>query len=238
MIFGERLAAITFFWHGWRPIYRASHVNAWARQVKKHLPEADRIICITDMPKGITECETYPLWSIPNLRVVNKRGPNCFLRLKLFDPSVGSIFGDRLLLLDLDAVLRRPLAPILTQDSFRALKGYVSEFNGSMWMLKVGEHADVWRTFDPKNSPSMLFRARAHGARLIGSDQAWMSIKLKGNPMWTPEEHGVMQFMRINGDDDVKDARAVFFAGPDKPWSQGCAEKTPQLHAEYMQFMR
>lgn len=232
----ERLAAITFFWRGWRPIYRASHVNAWARQMCEHWPEVDRIVCITDMPKGITECETYPLWEIPKLRVINKRSPNCFVRLRLFDPSVGGLFGDRLLCMDLDSVTRRRISGLITQDSFKALRGDCAEFNGSLWMLKVGEHEDVWRDFNPQHSPAMLWRARANGARLLGSDQAWMSVKLSGSPMWTQAD-GVYQHMRIQSDDDVRDARIVFFAGPAKPWHQECAQRTPELHAHYMRYL-
>jgi hypothetical protein len=230
------LTALTFLWRGWRPVYRASHVNAWARQVRAFLPSADRIVCITDMPRGITECETFPLWTLRGLRTMGARRPNCFARLPLFDPQVGARFGERIVQIDLDSTVRAPLKPLITDHDFRAVRGECAPLNGSMWMLRTGTHAHVWRDFDPKTSPMAIWRHEHNGRRIIGSDQAWMSMKIPDAATWGPED-GVLQFMRITSDDDAAESRIVFFAGGDKPWSDECRRRTPALHADYMRWL-
>lgn len=204
---------ICWLWDGWRPIYGPQHVNALARMLKDYGPKDYRLICVTDMPKGITECMTYPLWDSP---VADRKVRNCFARLKLFNERHASRFGRRLVSIDLDVVIMNDIAPLFENlPDFKAVKGFSSLYNGSMWTLRPGVYPEVWDDFDPVASPAEIAARRESGERIFGSDQAWMSIKIPDGELWT-EEDGVLQYLQNNSVDrrrHLPAARMVFFAG-------------------------
>lgn len=230
------LTILCWKWHGWRgDTYRAEHVNALARMLRRHMSIDYRLICVTDDPVGITECHTFPLWSEPHVRVVHGR-PNCYRRLRLFSSWAREWFGSRVLSIDLDVLVLADLAPLLAgDDDFRAFHGYATPLNGSLWLHRLGTRTHVWDTFDPATSPRLASDQRhANGRRWYGSDQAWMSYQLPDAPTWT-EADGLHYYARLPGGELPADARAVFFTGPKKPWVHDMDSAIRDRYLEYLQ---
>jgi hypothetical protein len=63
-------------------------VNRIARAIKRNARAVPvRVVCVTDDPSGITECDTHPLWDDCS-KLRNASGahlPSCYRRLKLYD---------------------------------------------------------------------------------------------------------------------------------------------------------
>jgi hypothetical protein len=189
-----------------------------------------RFICITDRTADISECETYPIWEFPQVQQVKPQ--NCYVRLKLFDPEIGNIFGERILNIDLDCVILKDLSPLISNHDFRAVRGVGAPLNGSMYMLKTGTNRHVWDSWDEKTSPDIIYKTKHNGRRISGSDQAWMSIQLPGAATWGPED-GVFQYSNTTSQDRIN-AKVVFFAGKVKPWDNVCKSQDPVLYNAYM----
>ena len=228
---------VTWLWRGWRPIYTATHVNRLHAMLAKHMTGPWRLICITDDERGI-DCETFPLWTIPRAKIparldlpTDRVVPDCYTRLRMFDPNVGRHFGECFVSIDLDCVILKDLAPLFENGyDFIAAKGYRSHLCGSMWQLRPGSHADVWQSYDPVESPKRIASSTYGCFKLSGSDQAWMSLQMPDAPLWT-EADGVYQFMELRPQRIVPaNARIVFFAGSIKPWDRDCAMISPKLY--------
>jgi hypothetical protein len=223
---------LTFLWHGWRPIFNAEHVNKVVRMLRANVSLPHRFICITDQHDGITECDTHPIWEFPK---VNQAKPqNCYVRLKLFHPDVGSLFGEKIVSIDLDCVILRDLSPLLTDHDFRAVRGVGAPINGSMFMLQTGTNRHVWDNWNEERSPRKIAKTKYNGKKISGSDQAWMSIQLPNAATWGPED-GVCQFSNSDAK-SRENARIVFFAGKVKPWDEECRLLDPELYKLYMNY--
>lgn len=236
------LTVVTWLWDGWRKgWYTAEHVNTHARMLRANLTLPHRVVCVTDMPKGITECETFPLWPEPrNLKTATR--PNCWRRLRLFDPSLAEQLGERILSIDLDCAIVRDMTPLLdTAEPFKICRGYYAPYNGSMWLMDAGVHPHVWTNFHPDKSPRMARVARhpdRPGARMVGSDQVWLSMQIANAATWERTD-GVLNYARHSvGYRQAQLARIWFFAGPVKPWSAECRRVLPKAHAAYMDHWR
>lgn len=223
------LTVVTFKWASstYRIKYGEPMVNLLEALVRRHYVGAVRFVCITDDPTGVNG-ETFPLWGDCG-DLANACGghlPSCYRRLKLFDPetqaALGLRRGGRLVSIDLDMLPCGPLNPLWDRkESFVgwavAGSSHARVFNGSMWLLRAGAHAKVWRDFDPATSPQ---EAKAAGYR--GSDQAWMSFRLRGAAGWT-EADGVYSYpLSLKRAEALPaGARVVVFHGSQKPWSAG-----------------
>lgn len=227
---------VCWLWKGWRPIYDARHVNRLHAMLAKYMTGPWRLVCITDDSRGI-DCEVFPLWTVPRAKIPGRTAvgkeiiPDCFTRLRMFDPAVGKYFGERFVSIDLDCVILADLTPLFENDyDFIAAKGYRSHLCGSMWQLRVGSNEGVWHSYDPIESPKIIAASTYKNWKLSGSDQAWMSLCLPEAPLWT-EAEGVYQFMEMRPQRIVpKNARVVFFAGSIKPWDKDCAMICPKLY--------
>lgn len=232
---------VCWLWQGWRPIYTAAHVNRLHAMLAKHMTGKWRLICVTDDDRGI-DCETFPLWITPRAKIPGRTDvghkvvPDCFTRLRMFDPKIGDYFASRIVSIDLDCVILQDLAPLFENDyDFVASKGYRSHLCGSMWQLRVGTNAHVWDSYDPIASPKQISQTRYVDARgrdwpLSGSDQAWMSLQMPDAVLWG-EDLGVYQFMELTPQRIVpENARIVFFAGKNKPWDVDMRMICPKLY--------
>lgn len=203
--------------------YEAKAVNVATAMVRRNYRGDVRVICVTDDPAGV-ECETFPLWSdcetLQNASGANL--PSCYRRLKLFDPAtqreMGIAEGERIVSIDLDTVITGELNPLFDRpDRFVgwAVEGtyHPRVFNGSMWMLRAGSHPEVWTTFNPATSPR---KAAIAGYR--GSDQAWISYRLRHCAGWEAGD-GVYSYHKdVRGRSLPESARVVMFHGKLKPW--------------------
>lgn len=230
-----------WLWKGWRPIYTAEHVNTAARMLRDYAGVPHRTVCITDMPAGITECETFPLWPEPPGMVTTSR-PNCWRRIRLFDPGISAQLGPRILSLDCDMVAMQSLRPLLEcSDPFKIAKGHFALYNGSMWIMDAGVHPHVWNKFDPARSARQARAAmhpRRQGVRMVGSDQVWLSLQIPNAPTWGRAD-GLMSYAKHSVTyRDSGDARVWFFAGGVKPWSKQCRHALPRAYRRYMEYWR
>lgn len=227
--------------------YTSNYVNAMVHMLAEKQADPYRIICITDNSNDIV-CETYPLWEdwghINN--VSGQHLPSCYRRLKIFDratqASLGIKEGDRIVSIDLDAVLVNEVTQL-----FRRTERFVgwrvpgsrhpAVFNGSLFMFTAGDLDFLWHEFDgtKSNSPTKTLLAG-----YMGSDQGWLSyrlIKEKFAGGWT-ERDGVLSFVR-NVEQarmhkyvklDPLKARIVFFAGRRKPWHADVLKQCPWIY--------
>lgn len=232
---------VCWLWKGFRPVYTAAHVNRLHAMLAKHMTGPWKLVCITDDERGI-DCEVFPLWTLPRAKIPHRTDvgkkivPDCFTRLRMFEPNVGRLFGERIVSVDLDCTILADLAPLFDNDSdFKASRGYRSHICGSMWQLRAGTHAHVWQHYDPIKSPKIIAAATHTDDKnriwpLSGSDQAWMSLRMPHAPLWT-EADGVYQFMEMKPQRNVPaNARVVFFAGRIKPWDLECRWMCPTLY--------
>lgn len=237
------LVIVTWKWSGWRNIYTAEHVNKLGRMLAKHMSTPYRFVCITDDPEDI-EFETFPLWKSEPVKtgnswIVDSRDPvpNCFTRLKLFDPRVSKWLGaSKILSIDLDCMVFDDLAPLLTEDPFKAAIGRHSNYCGTLWQLIPGAHERVWTEFDPIESPKQISNTLYGSRKISGSDQAWMSINIANAPTWG-ETEGVYWYREIMNQRKVpKNARVVHFAGGIKPWDVDCRLISPAFYRAYQEI--
>src|SRR5262245_32279633 len=148
----------------------------------------------------------------------------CFCRLRMFSPAFqrehGINPGDRLVCLDLDNVITGPLDPVFERDeSFVILGGANAAnpcpFNGSVMMLRAGEHADVWSEFSLEAAHRIPFYE-------FPDDQGWIHHRLPGAATWQAgRSSGIYGFHKPGwpkGTDKLPEgARMVCFIGGRDP---------------------
>lgn len=143
----------------------------------------------------------------------------CFARLRMFDPAWqrkhGVQPGDRIVCMDLDAVVTGPLDALFAQpDPFAILQGANSSnpcpYNGSVWMLDAGYRPDVWTGFS-------LEAAALVPHYEFPDDQAWFAQRLPYARSWkVGPASGIYAFQKPGwpkGAELPADARLVVFPG-------------------------
>lgn len=145
----------------------------------------------------------------------------CFCRLRAFDPEWqkrnGIVQGDRLVCIDLDAVVTGPLDDLFVRtQEFTILEGANSvnpcRFNGSIWMLRGGYRHDVWTDFSLEAAGKVPYYKEA-----FPDDQSWFEHKFPNTIGWkVGPQSGIYAFKKPawpKGDDLPRDARLVVFPG-------------------------
>lgn len=241
-----KLSVVLCWWRGWRPLYEVEHVNAMCRQLRAYLQIPFKIVLLTDEDASGAEVdELYPgLREIEGLKLV--KTVNCFRRLRLYDPEYTEQFGTEWLMsVDLDSLFYRDMTSVLVEAmqhpyGLWLLKGRNAHrgpkerpFNGALQLIKHGAHPEVWRDFDPVQSPQDIAKTR-----WVGSDQSWLGIKCRGAQSFG-REHGIYyfgQYLRLR---KMKKIRPLMlnFAGRDKPWGKPCRFQAKDVHSEYMRWM-
>lgn len=221
---------------GYRSTFGPETVNTLKKMVARHYPHPHRFVCITDDAAGIgKDIEIVPLWP-DHARVPSPLGakrPSCYRRLKLFDPGIGKLLGDRIVAIDLDCVITADVTPLWQRPEPIVLWGGTHQktpYNGSMLLLTAGARPQAWTTFSPANSPRL-----ARNAGYYGSDQAWLSYCLGPNEARWTQADGVYSF---RCDVEPKgicptDARIVFLHGNKDPWSLGMKQRYPFIAEHY-----
>ena len=222
----------------YRTQFKAEHVNALKRMVRRHLHIPHEFVCITNMPKGIDkDVRIVDLWKGPNVPGMAPHRPNCYVRLRAYAPEMREIIGPRFISLDLDAVICNDITPLLTRPEEFVSWGRTAartHYNGSMWMMTAGARRQVWEQFDPRTTP-----VETRKARMTGSDQAAVSYILgPGEALWT-EEDGVYSYRNhfANAHQSKwpkpEDLRIVFFHGHKKPWDRDVQARHAWVRQNY-----
>jgi hypothetical protein len=224
-------SVVCWLWNDGGRDYLPQHVNVLHRMFRRHLPGEFRFICITDMPGVYDEgVEVMPTpkraqWLCSLKTPEGARFPSCYRRLWMFSNEARCL-GDRVLLVDIDVLVMRDASPLFARDEpfvgWRPLASWGNNSNrigGGIYLMTPGASARVWRDF--KGLPSIT-QARQAGYR--GSDQAWLSYKLIGCPVYGPEA-GIWSIRDLS--DGMKhppsDAVLIQHNGVTKPWTSHVA---------------
>src|SRR5690554_1588998 len=104
--------------------------------VARHYSKPHRFVCITDEPEVLPGIETIPLWND------HAELGGCYRRLKLFDPAMSEILGDRFVAIDLDCVITGSLDPLFDRDDdfvINAYNGQIDQrYNGGLILMDAG----------------------------------------------------------------------------------------------------
>lgn len=232
---------VTWLWEGWRNIYTERHVAALRNMLSEHAPD-HRLVVVSDHPIEVKDVIYYPIWESPIPHPTDMK-QNCFVRLKLFDPSFSHRFGRRIVSIDLDVLIQKSIRHLFeTPALFRAVEGESAVYNGSMYELTQGAFPEVWTEFakNPALAVARLYRAKQCGQRVNGSDQGWLSYTIDRNwaKVWG-EKDGVLHWSQKQYSDvrhRLLDAAMICFAGGVKPWDAECLRITPDIYRRYMEY--
>ena len=224
------VSIVCYLWKGSDPrrIFLPQHVTALARAFKRTLSVPHRFICVSDRLDGFGP-EVEVIKTPPAVAALGQlqspegaRFPSCYRRLWTFSDET-RVLGERVLLTDIDLVVLKDMAPHLKRsEDFvgwrpKAKWGkHTHRLGGGMYLLKTGARTHVFNDFRGAES---IARARAAGYR--GSDQAWISYQLGKRAATWPQSAGLYSIrdLRDGALPLPKDAVAVQFNGPQKPWS-------------------
>ena len=219
---------LTIVLHKWRApgyhtVFDGSHVNTMARMIARYYRKPHRIILYTDDASGVDSsitCRPLPTLygHLPN--PIRDTLPSCYRRLWLFRRDVASEVGERILSIDLDAVIVQDVTALWDRPEDFVIWRDPSPrqpYNGGMYLLTAGARPDVWERFEPDRSPAMTTLA---GFR--GSDQAWIAyatgpheaVWTQADGVWSYSSHMVRKYQTYLCGRE----RIVMFHGRINPW--------------------
>lgn len=230
------LSIVTWLWRtpGYRSQFSWEHVGLLAQQVRRRYPHPHRFLCVSNVPGGaegverLEDHEDFAYLESPH----GKRHPSCYRRLRMFQPAIGLLFGDRFVSLDLDTVLVADPSPlwhrrediVLWRDPGRG------RYCGSMVLMTAGSRPFVWTSFEGMTSVQQAWLTGT-----VGSDQGWMSYALKSEAEWGRADGVYSYRYDIQSHFNIlpADARIVFFHGPNvDPWLPHM-QKIPWIQEAY-----
>lgn len=229
-----------FLWEktNWDREYSVEHVNTLHYMLKEHCTIPHELVCFTNVSSKDFTCQTYPL---PDVNI-ERDGPNCFVRLKLFDKKFQEKYNlSNIVCIDIDCVILNNIDSLFKHSyDFIILKGVLNKFNGSMWNLQAGNHSDVWEDFNIEIFEEVVEQLTLlKGKKPVGSDQVWLSFMLDESPTWGQKDgvyFHLVDLVAARIEEIPTDAKIVFFPGKDKPWSFYCQRTTPDLFNIYQRY--
>ena len=233
----EMITIVLWKWTkvGYRTRFTSAHVNTILNMIKRNVTVPHRVVCVTDDPTGI-KCETIPLWPNPAPNYGSAKRPNCFYRLKAFDPDMRDVLGDRFMWLDLDTVIARNIDHLLTAKTnfgIWRVDYERSPCNGSMVLHKTGSRPNLWTDFDPSVIDPLNGYRRQTG--MIGSDQAWIAQNLRPDDKFFGIIDGVYSFRcHLERKQELPaNACIVFFHGEHNPGDTDVMRKYHWVREHY-----
>lgn len=192
--------------------------------VSRNLAMPHRLACVTNMPTGIDPrvkiiAPPGDFEDVQTARWGNGR-PSCFRRLSMFRRDAASLFGERFVCMDLDAVAGGPLDPLFDRaDDLVIFNGTAPSrpYNGSMLMMRAGCRPQVYDRFTEAG-------AIEAGQKFAGSDQAWLAHTLGDGEATWGEADGVFWY-GSGYKHSPTPPRLLFFPGSLKPWTAAVYDK-------------
>lgn len=189
----------------WGKKFGPEYVQNLEAGVHRHLKQPHRFVVVSHHPEDA------------NLTA----RPGCFARLRMFDRSwqVKNGIDDRLVCIDLDAVITGPLDPLFDRpEPFVIMRGGNSAnpcpYGGALMMLRLGANPEIWDDFSLPAAAKVPHYA-------FPDDQSWIYAKNPNAAVWNVgAESGVYCFKKPgwpNGTELPPDARIVMFRGNNLP---------------------
>lgn len=189
--------------------------------LRRNIAQDFRSVLITDQPINGSADIVCPIKEEDRAFLLH---PGCLIRMRMFDPAwqarIGARQGDRIVCVDVDAVVIGQLDPLFDRDDeFTIMQGFNQTnpcpFNGSLWMFRAGERHDVWTDFG-------IDAHKRYGVPIhsIADDQGWLHFKFPDAKAYTPKD-GVFAFKKIGWVEEKgrrklpDNARFVAFPGRD-----------------------
>lgn len=227
MSLSDTPSIVCWLWNNGFRDYTPARVNMLYRAARYFSPQY-RFVCVSDTKEGFE----------PGIKVVpmpraaarladlpapqGKIFPSSYRRLWCFSEEAKKL-GNRILMLDVDAMILGDLSPLFAIDAdfvgWRPMSiwGREERIGGGTWALKTGTLTWLWEMFIA-NPQALIEETRSFGWN--GSDQAILSRFLATKyPVW-PQHGGIYgaQDGVFWWDLPPKDARVVHFNGIDKHW--------------------
>ena len=178
-------------------LYGPEYVNRLAAMVRRNSSVPVRVVCFTEDPSGIDRSVEHRPLPAPDLT-------GWWNKVGLFKSDLGDV-GERILFMDLDVVITGSVDPLLRCESdFTIMENdYVTGYNTSVMLLKVGARPSVWEAFSPAAVQS------------YGGDQDWVAMNAPDADLW-PTGWCVPYRLRA-AKAPPPDARVVCFCGRPNP---------------------
>jgi hypothetical protein len=210
--------AVTFIAWLWGKKYDGMDVAKLGAGIRRHYHRNYHFVVFSDRAVSLPDGIEVRLISNPELM-----GQGCFCRLRMFDPDwqAANGFDDRIVSLDLDAVIVGMMEPLFDRsEPFLILQNVnamnPNPFNCSVMMLRAGAHPEVWSDFSMEKAAAVPFHK-------FPDDQGWLWHKLPAAAGWDAgHQSGIYGFQkpgwpRYTGQELPRDARIVCFIGWRKP---------------------
>lgn len=195
--------------------YTSKHVNTLHSMLLRNCHIPFRFICFTDDSTGIN-CETMP---IPT-KYLELGG--CYRRLWMFSDEAKSL-GNRIASIDLDCVIVGDCTEIFSRKEDFIINTYNSSrvgaidqhYNGSLIIFNTGSRLQLWNDFN-KNKTPLILAIKNKKRVCIGSDQAWIRVRLGKKEARFSNKDGIYEVRQIK-QKLPENARIIFFSGPSDP---------------------
>jgi len=181
----------------------------------RHLSTSHRLLVMTEREREISFPSGIERHAIKDPELLKVQG--CFARLRMFDPDwqARRQINSPMVCMDLDVVITGNLDRVFDRsEDFVILQGVNAlnpcPYNGSVWMLKPGKHADVWRDFSLDAVKSIKYYD-------FPDDQGWFWHKIPNASGWEcGAKSGIYGFLKPGWPGKnlfPVDARLVVFPG-------------------------
>lgn len=223
------LHVVTWLWgQKWGVDYSQKLFAGLRRNIKQEY----RTVLMSDVHTGQSGADRVCLIPAGDYPLLDRLG--CLARMRLFSremqEQMGASKGDRIVNIDVDAVITGELDPLFDRDDeFTIMQHFNTTnpcpFNGSLWMFRAGERHDVSDDFSLEQ-----YHARRVPFHAIPDDQGWLHYKFPDAKAYTPKD-GVYCFRKRTWPDDdhslPKGARVVAFPG-----------RNPAKEVKYLDWVR
>lgn len=183
------ISVVTWKWR--RPdgssLFSAVHVNRLRAALERHLRLPHKLFCVTDDAAGLDE----RILAVP-LPTDGAHPFRCRRRMWQFAKERASVFGPRMLCMDLDVVIVDDITSLVDRPERMVFwkVGYAKVYSGSFHLTDTGALDGAWTAYrdDPEGYPRRTGLENA-------SDQAMLNMYLRGQtvPHWT-ERDGIVTF--------------------------------------------
>lgn len=208
----------------WGSKWSGDYAGRLLAGLRRNLAQEHRTVLITDQPDDNTGFDVVVPIEAGDKRLLT--APGCLVRMRMFDAGwqarIGAARGDRIVNIDVDAVVTGPLDPLFLSDAeFIIMQGFNQTnpcpYNGSLWMFRAGERLDVFEDFSFESYARLGVPHHA-----FPDDQGWLRFKFPKAAAWRARD-GVYAFKKITWpttSDGIKhglpaNARVVAFPGRD-----------------------